>query len=253
MVTPPERMRAQAKANADPFLTPTSDACGSNHARKVFIISFVRLYYDGLARSLADRALIEVVGAGAPNHETIEAIGATAAHIILVDSNVARHSGIVRLITHVSPDSIVVAFGVNDDPTEVLACAESGVAGYVPTDASVDDLVRVIESVERGELICSPRVAAQMFRRVATLAERPVELAMDGLTIREREIVDHMCDGKSNKEIAAALCIELATVKTHVHHILEKLGVTGRAALSRRSRVNRQAQPSSEVMPRRTG
>jgi two-component system nitrate/nitrite response regulator NarL len=232
MASPP-----QFKPVLAPVHTERSLVAGAREphvAYRVFIISCVRLYCDGLARSLADRTAIEVIGATAPGDDAIAAIGDTAPDIVLLDSTVLRYAGIVRLIASVSPVSLIVAFGVNDDPKEVLACAESGVAGFVPSSASIDDLVRILASVERGELTCSPRAAALMFQRVAALAERPPMLVAGSLTIREREIVDLMREGMSNKEIAAALCIELATVKSHVHHVLEKLGVSGRAAVAAR-------------------
>jgi two-component system nitrate/nitrite response regulator NarL len=90
----------------------------------------------------------------------------------------------------------------------------------------------VVRSVTRGETLCSPRIAATLFRRVAALAaDRRVgdERTLRRLTRRERQIVDLIADGLSNKEIAHRLQIEFATVKNHVHNILEKLQVTRRA------------------------
>ena len=88
----------------------------------------------------------------------------------------------------------------------------------------------VVESVARGEMLCSPRLAATLLHRVATLAqERHSPGPLDSLTVRERQIVDLLGDGLSNKEIARGLQIEVTTVKNHVHHILEKLQVARRA------------------------
>jgi two-component system, NarL family, nitrate/nitrite response regulator NarL len=126
----------------------------------------------------------------------------------------------------------VVALGVSEDPDEVLECAEAGVAGYVSRRATVEDLVKTIEGVERGELCCSPRMAAEMFHRVAALAAGQAAARLFPLTVREQAIVQLISRGLSNKEIAHALSIEVATVKTHVHHILEKLGVPRRAAVA---------------------
>jgi two-component system, NarL family, nitrate/nitrite response regulator NarL len=77
---------------------------------------------------------------------------------------------------------------------------------------------------------CSPKLAATLLRRVAALAqEQRSPSALDSLTIRERQIVGLIGDGLSNKEIASGLKIEVATVKNHVHNILEKLNVTRRS------------------------
>jgi len=135
-----------------------------------------------------------------------------------------------REIVASTPGTRVVTLGITDDDPEVLPLAEAGVAGYVTTEASADEIVLVVESVARGEMPCSPRLAATLLQRVATLAqEQRTPSALATLTSREREIVGLIGDGLSNKEIASGLCIEVATVKNHVHNILEKLNVTRRA------------------------
>ena len=94
----------------------------------------------------------------------------------------------------------------------------------------MDDLTSTIISVTRGELLCSPRVAATLLRRVGALANGArAPHALRGLTFREREVLDLIDGGLSNKEIAVRLHIEVATVKNHVHNLLEKLHVTSRA------------------------
>jgi len=104
----------------------------------------------------------------------------------------------------------------------VLLCAEAGAAGYVPCDGTIDNLVDTIHSVARGELLCSPRIAATLFRALHVRVPKPDadRLALT-LTAREREIAPLIDRGLSNKEIAAHLRIEAATVKNHVHNLLE--------------------------------
>ena len=196
----------------------------------VFIITDVRLYCEGLSHALNRRDALVVLGAATPSEETMSRIAATSPHVVLVDSSTVRRPGMVHRILSACPSSIVVAFGVSDDSTEVLECAEAGVSGYVLQSASLEELVRTLQSVQRGELPCSPRIAAIMFHHVATLAAGHDAPAFP-LTAREQAIVGLIGRGLSNKEIATALCIEVATVKSHVHHILEKLGVRRRAAV----------------------
>jgi len=119
----------------------------------------------------------------------------------------------------------------------VIACAEAGVSGYVTREASLDELTGVVESVARGESPCSPRISALLLRRVAETAGRRTETdAARRLTRREAEIVGLIDEGLSNKQIAGRLSIELATVKNHVHSILEKLQVERRAEAAARVR-----------------
>src|SRR6266571_3842650 len=140
-----------------------------------------------------------------------------------VDMAMHDSGGVVRVVLTRVPHARVVALGVIEDYDDVLGCAEAGVPGYVPREASIDDIVGVIESVHRGEAICSPRVAASL---LAALAAGSVAGPLRAhLTDREREVVHLIDDGLSNKEIARELGIEVATVKNHVHNILEKVQV----------------------------
>jgi two-component system nitrate/nitrite response regulator NarL len=119
-----------------------------------------------------------------------------------------------------------VALGIREVEPDVIAWAEAGVDGFVSRDASLDDLMATVAAVAAGETLCSPKVAATLLRRVATLAgERHPAAAHPPLTAREHEIVGLIDQGLSNKEIATRLRIELPTVKNHVHNLLEKLQV----------------------------
>jgi two-component system nitrate/nitrite response regulator NarL len=115
-----------------------------------------------------------------------------------------------------------------DRTDDVVAIVEAGVAGYVPKEASVADLVSTLECVSRGEMPCSPRVAAGLSRRIAELAPDLDSLQRTSLTVRERQVLALVADDLSNKEIAQRLCIEVTTVKNHVHNMLEKLQVPTR-------------------------
>jgi DNA-binding NarL/FixJ family response regulator len=151
--------------------------------------------------------------------------------VALFDSRVAAEREAVRDLVSSTPTK-VVAFGVSDDE-ELLACAESGVSGFVPPEASLDVLVSTFDAAARGEMACGPRVAGQLLQHVAALAEKR-DLPQTGrkLTARQAEIVRLIGDGLSNKGIAERLGIELPTVKNHVHNILEKLELSSRTEVA---------------------
>ena len=203
---------------------------------RVFVLSDVRLYSEGLAALLAAEPSILVVGAGALDSGTRPRIVEANPHILLVDATALRHVEFIREVRAAVPGALIVACGVSEEREEIIACAEHGAAGYVARDASADDLVKVVRSVERGELPCSPRIAAMLFRRMAMpIRDGRIDLGQP-LTARERQVTALIDRGMSNKEIAASLGIELATVKNHVHHILEKLDVRRRSAAAARMR-----------------
>jgi DNA-binding NarL/FixJ family response regulator len=217
---------------------------------RVYLISRVTLHREGLAEVLAGREGIELVGtSGDPEAVPPERVGVRGAErtIVVLDAGGLD-------VTEVAPRlaragcARVIAINVPALEQDVIACAEAGVACCLTTEASIDDLVGAIASVARGEARCSPWTAGVLTRQVAALArERSAsvevhvpEHARARLTVRELEIVALVDQGLSNKEIARRLCIELPTVKNHVHRILEKLGVRRRAdaaALIRRGRA----------------
>jgi two-component system, NarL family, nitrate/nitrite response regulator NarL len=128
--------------------------------------------------------------------------------------------------------------GLPETDEAVLAYAEAGIAGYVSRDGSVQDLVTAIEGAVKGELRCSPRLAGTILRRLAWRAAVGGDVSpRTTLTSRETEIVRLIDQGLSNKEIAVRLGIEVATVKNHVHNLLDKLRVHRRSEAAARLRA----------------
>lgn len=194
---------------------------------RVVVASDIRLYREGLVESLEQSGSLGIVGVAGTPVETASTVRAGRADIVLLD--LAMY-GAIDVAQDLASETKVVVLGVREVEDEVVTCAEAGVVGYVTRDASLRDLLEVVESVARGEMLCSPRIAALLNRRVAAVAgARRGRPAAARLTPRETEIVALMAEGLSNKQIAHRLSIEFATVKNHVHRILEKLEVEGRA------------------------
>jgi DNA-binding NarL/FixJ family response regulator len=138
---------------------------------------------------------------------------------------------LLRSLREMCPHAKVIVIGISeDDESEVVACAEAGVAGYHLRTESLDDLLVLISKVFEGESACSPRVSAILLKRLSTLAaQRQPEAKELVLTAREIQILQLLEIGLSNRDIADRLCIALHTVKNHVHSVLSKLGVSTRA------------------------
>jgi DNA-binding NarL/FixJ family response regulator len=197
---------------------------------RVLILADVRLYREGMSKSLGARDRLSVVGDVATLEDAIGLARTTNPDVIIVDMALRNSLLGAKTLHHEMPTVPLVGFGVEEVEGEILACAEAGLAGYVPCDASLDDLVTRIESVCRGELLCSPRIAAALFRRLeaCSVTVTPHASAVT-LTARERDVLVLIDAGLSNKEIASRLNIEVSTVKNHVHNVLDKLHVTSRA------------------------
>jgi two-component system nitrate/nitrite response regulator NarL len=199
---------------------------------RIVIASYVRLYCEGLVACLRGVGGIDVIGVATAPDELLDLCNALAPDVVVLDAAAPMPLPSLDALRR-RPRTI--AFGVGSSASDVIACAEKGISAYVPRDASVEDLVAAIERVVRGEIVLSPRVAGELWRRLGTGdgRSRPVP---NGLTRREQEVLALMRDGSANKEIASRLRISLSTVKNHVHHILDKLGVQRRgqaAAISR--------------------
>jgi two-component system, NarL family, nitrate/nitrite response regulator NarL len=215
---------------------------------RLLIIDDTCLYRDGLAAVLGQEPWVSAARTAADEHGAIAQLGGFQPDVVLLNMATLNSAAILGAVVRTAPAVRVVALGVSENEADVIVCAEAGVAGYLLRRQSLADLVAVVQSVARGETLCTPRMAATLLRRIATLAaERrwPTEPAR--LTGREREILDLIDQGLSNKEIARRLCIEVRTVKNHVHNILDKLNVHRRgeaAALMRAVRAgDRRAQP----------
>jgi two-component system, NarL family, nitrate/nitrite response regulator NarL len=209
---------------------------------RVVVISGICLYREGLAEMLGRTGAISVVESASD----VDGGLALAARIgeppdvILLDMFPSDGGLRVRELLDALPGMPVLALTVPNNEREILAVAEAGIAGFVTSDASIDELVAAIESVARGEALCSPSVAAALMRRLAALARNGAAspATIGPLTRREREILELIDEGCSNKQIAQRLRIELPTVKNHVHHILVKLGVNRRAEAAALARAS---------------
>jgi two-component system nitrate/nitrite response regulator NarL len=203
---------------------------------RIFIVADIRLYREGLARVLGAAPTLEVVGT-AERAEEATRFGRPAPDIVVLDIATPGAFEAIRAINVLERPPRIVAVAVPDVEDDVLACAEAGIAGYVTRADSIATTIDVIESVARGELLTTPRFAAALLRRVSSLAAASPPAASARLTPREREIAELIGHGFSNKLIAQRLCIELPTVKNHVHNILEKLQVSRRADAALRFRA----------------
>jgi len=221
-----------------------SDGAAPGHAinepprkARVFILSDVRLYREALLFSMTRLSAFEMLGAGDLSRPALARVIDLRPDSILLDIGATDSFATARLLGISLPMVKVVAFAVSEADRLVVACAEAGIAGYVGQDGSEEDLRAAVECALRGELYCSKRIAAVLSRYVAVLSSHSPRLDLQpGLTPREQQILNLVGEGMSNKEIGCTLRISDATVKNHVHNILEKLQVHRRGEAAARYR-----------------
>jgi DNA-binding NarL/FixJ family response regulator len=197
----------------------------------VVVVVGVRLYRDGLSAEFDRTPGFDLVGSRSAATEAAELVRARRADVVLLDIAGADGCAVVRAVRSAYPGVRVVILGIEEQTDLVIPLLEAGATAYVTRDATLATLLDVTRRAFEGEAVYSPRVVAQLVARLAELAKQGTQAAPDvDLTPREREIVGLIDRGLSNKQIARQLCIEVATVKNHVHHILVKLRVERRGA-----------------------
>jgi DNA-binding NarL/FixJ family response regulator len=207
----------------------------------VFIVTPIKLYRDGIAHFLTASGRFEILDTACESEMTIRLATDLRPDVILLDMAIDRSRDTARGLRLLLPDVPIVALAVPDGEDLVVDCVEAGISAYVPRDGSLDQLLATLALAVKGEAECSGRVTGELIRRVAALAgqngrgERELPAATR-LTAREIEVVSLIDDGLSNKQIARRLCIEVPTVKNHVHSILEKLGAHSRGEAAARAR-----------------
>jgi len=204
---------------------------------RVCIAARVRMYRDGLAAELAADRRFDVVASAHDWDSCLEAVRACAPDVVVLDTSLPSSLARVAELHAQAPGVRVLGLAVAS-VEDALACAEAGIAGYITRDDSLTELAGRIEGLCRDEMPCSPQVAGRLLARVAELARANGHAhAAARLTSREREVASLIDEGLSNKQIAGRLQIEVATVKNHVHNILDKLGAQRRGEVSRRVRI----------------
>lgn len=197
---------------------------------KVLVVTEIRLYRDGVADALRRLPDVEHAATAATGAAAVVAARRTECDVVLMDMSMDDGTATVQALLAARPSVKVVSLGVPEDGPEVVACAEAGVAGYVSREATLDDLGDALRCALKGEAACSAKVAAGLIRHIALQARsRRIDGLPLQLTRRERDVLNLLEGGMTNKEIARALDIQLSTVKNHVHNLLAKFGASGRA------------------------
>ena len=191
---------------------------------RILIVDDHGVVRQGLRMYLALDPELEVVGEAANGAEALRIAHELKPDVVLMDLLMPVMDGIAATgaIRRELPDVEVIALTSVLEDSAVYGAMRAGAIGYLLKDTEADELCRAIKAAAAGQVQLSPSAAARLLREVSA---PPLP---EPLTERETEVLRHLAQGKSNKEIAAALVIAEKTVRTHVSNILAKLGVVSR-------------------------
>jgi two-component system, NarL family, nitrate/nitrite response regulator NarL len=198
------------------------------------LIIDVPFYREGLATLLGQNDDVTIVGSSTDSETAVALVTRERPDVVLLDITAVRARETLAALRALESAPQIVALALNETQDGIAEWAGSGVIGYISRSASLSDLLHCVRCAARGELYCSPRVMSIVLHRFAAFTSQPPQPTMRGdeLTLREREILDLVGRGLSNKLIAARLNISHATAKNHVHHILDKLQLRSRAEVA---------------------
>lgn len=213
----------------------------------VAIVDDHPLFRDGVALTLRAQPDIEVVGAGASAADALRIAAEAMPDIMLLD--VSMPGGGVEAVRGIAtgfPVIKVVMLTVSEEEDDVTAALRAGARAYVLKGVAARDLVRIIRSVAAGEVYVTPSLAASLLFELTGGKPASAANPLDALTERERQILERVAAGDSNKEIGAQLHLSEKTVKHHMTNILQKLQARNRveAALMMRSEAQSDRQRS---------
>jgi DNA-binding NarL/FixJ family response regulator len=201
---------------------------------RVIIVDDQRIVRTGLARILAPEDGFEVVAECGDGDEVAAAVAAHTPDLVLMDVRMRRMDGVTatRLLNDEGSGPPVLVLTTFDDDDVLWGALDAGAAGFVLKDASAEDLIAAARAVAGGAAWLDPKVTPRVLTAFRTnVRPRMAEAArVDELTEREHDVLRLMARGATNGEIADALIVSEATVKTHVGSIFTKLGVRDRAA-----------------------
>ena len=199
---------------------------------RVLIADDEDLMRAGLVELLTADPEIEIVGQASTGREAVERARRLAPHVILMDVRMPDLDGIgaTRELSRVAPGARVLILTTFEQDDYVFGALRAGASGFLLKRTRPEELIAAVHTIAAGESLLSPSVTRRVIER---MAQQPTpELAdlakLNELTRREREVLDLIARGLSNREIAATLVVEESTIRTHVKHVLMKLDLRDR-------------------------
>lgn len=202
---------------------------------RVLLVDDQPLVRTALSMVITEAPDIEVAGEAASGEEAVRLCAELRPHVVVMDIRMPGMDGIeaTRQITSGAAPAHVVILTTFDDDDHVYGALRAGAAGFLVKDMALDDILAAVRTVATGDGLIAPSVTRRLIKEFAgrPASAPPREVAISGITDREREVLTLVGRGLSNTEIAAELCLSVATAKTYLTRLLAKLDARDRVQL----------------------
>jgi DNA-binding NarL/FixJ family response regulator len=203
---------------------------------RVLIADDQRVVRDGLVLLIGLLPAVEVAGTAADGAEAVERARTLQPDVVLMDLRMPRCDGVeaTRQLRELDPGIKVIVLTTYADDRSVIDALRAGARGYLTKDAGAEEIRQALAQVVSGQAVIDPAVQHHLVDAIAVSPppaadDQPERQLPDGLTQREAEVLELIAEGLSNAEIATLLVVSEATVKSHVNHLLAKIGARDRA------------------------
>lgn len=219
---------------------------------KILIIEDNRLLREGITVMINGQPDLKVIGAVSDTDKSLDKIYELKPDIILIDLGLSNQSSmeIVKSIKDKYPDYKIIVMDLLPIESDILDFVRAGVSGFILKDAMVNDFLKTVRLVASGEKVLPQHMTGSLFTQIietAINAKRKVDLKDSVvMTRREKEVVELIAEGLTNKEIGLILHLSPFTVKSHVHNILEKMALHTRLQIARYSYANKEFKDASD-------
>jgi DNA-binding NarL/FixJ family response regulator len=211
---------------------------------KILLIEDNRLLRDGIVVMLKKQPDMQVIASVGNGENILQMMGELKPDIILLDLGLRHQNSlqVVKLVNKNFKGTKIIVMDLVPLQSDVLEFVRAGVSGFILKDANIAEFFKTIRSVYEGNQVLPPHLTGSLFSQIVDYAvsdAKPAAIAESvRMTKRERQVIELISDGSSNKEIAIALHISTYTAKSHVHNILEKLALNTRLQIAKHAHLS---------------
>ena len=197
---------------------------------RLLLVDDHAIFRRGLRDILSDTTDLEVVGEASDGNEALEKALASLPNVVLMDLHMPECDGItatVRILQEV-PETRILILTISENEVDLLEAIKAGARGYLLKEEEPEQVALAVRQVARGGVVCSASMANHLLEVFKFSTAKPSVKGVNALSPREREVLELVAEGASNKVISRELRIAESTVKVHLMHIFEKLHLANR-------------------------